>query len=380
MVCRRDEYDTTVAIRSLIRHIADQELKKGAPALPKPAPGNGKKIGIVGAGPTGLASAYCLLLKGYACTLFDDRKEPWGEVRDQHAEESVPGEVFAAEVEKIHRLGAVFHMETRIGRDMTLAELMRDFDAVVLAIGKVAPETPAQYGLERGERGIAVNSKTFQTSIEKVFCGGDAVRPFVLVAQSVADGRGIAQSVDEYLSNKPLTGQTRRFNSRIGRLKGDELERLVEGYDRRAQVVPEAGEQKGFSQAEAIEEAGRCLHCECLKPETCKLRLYADEYGAQQDRYLQRDRNSYSRILQHADVIFEPGKCIKCGLCVRITEQSGEPLGLTFVERGFGVSVSAPFDETMTEALGDVANETVQACPTAALSLKSHQLRKMPNA
>ena len=65
---------------------------------------------------------------------------------------------------------------------------------------------------------------------------------------------------------------------------------------------------------------------------------------------------------------------------MRITEQAGEPLGLTFVERGFDVKVSAPFDETMTAALGAVAHKAVKACPTAALSFKSQQLRKISKA
>jgi ferredoxin len=263
--------------------------------------------------------------------------------------------------------------------DISFETLLREHDAVVLAVGKVKPETPARYGLERGGQGIAIDPVTFQTSVEKVFCGGDAVRPFVLVAHAVADGRGIARSVDEYLTHRPLTGHRRRFNSRIGRLQGDELERLVEGYDRRGPVVPVAGVEGGYSREEAVEEVGRCLHCECLKPDTCKLRNYADDYGARQDRYLQKDRNTYSRVLQHADVIFEPGKCVKCGLCVRTTEQAGEPLGLTFVERGFDVKISAPFDASLSDALGGVADEVVGVCPTAALSFKSQQLRKMPN-
>jgi NADH dehydrogenase/NADH:ubiquinone oxidoreductase subunit G len=67
-------------------------------------------------------------------------------------------------------------------------------------------------------------------------------------------------------------------------------------------------------------------------------------------------------------VIFEPGKCIDCGLCIQIATVAKEPLGLTFVGRGFDVRVGVPFDRSLEEALGRVAAECIAACPTAALA------------
>ena len=67
--------------------------------------------------------------------------------------------------------------------------------------------------------------------------------------------------------------------------------------------------------------------------------------------------------------MFEPGKCIKCGLCVRICEQAAdEPLGLTFVDRGFDLHVGVPFDEGLERGLQKMAAECVEVCPTGALS------------
>ncbi|MBU0719686.1 MAG: hypothetical protein KJ749_15690, partial [Planctomycetes bacterium] len=66
---------------------------------------------------------------------------------------------------------------------------------------------------------------------------------------------------------------------------------------------------------------------------------------------------------------FEPGKCINCGLCIEITRTAGEPLGLTFIGRGFDVRVGVPFDQPLEKALGRVAARCVAACPTAALSM-----------
>ena len=76
-------------------------------------------------------------------------------------------------------------------------------------------------------------------------------------------------------------------------------------------------------------------------------------------------------------VLFEPGKCIKCELCVKIAAAAGEPLGLSFVGRGFDVELHVPFDGQMDEALTKVAAECVAACPTAALQLARHQTVKL---
>lgn len=65
--------------------------------------------------------------------------------------------------------------------------------------------------------------------------------------------------------------------------------------------------------------------------------------------------------------MFEPGKCIKCELCVKIAAAAKEPLGLSFVGRGFDVELQVPFAGELEEALTQVAQQCVEACPTAAL-------------
>lgn len=73
-------------------------------------------------------------------------------------------------------------------------------------------------------------------------------------------------------------------------------------------------------------------------------------------------------IRRSGDVVFEPGKCIKCGLCISVTKERNETVGLTFQGRGFDVRVETPFDETIQKALEKSAEEAVRVCPTAALS------------
>ncbi len=159
-----------------------------------------------------------------------------------------------------------------------------------------------------------------------------------------------------------------RFNSVLGRLTDEEKERFLAVASAAKAVVPAA--DSGYTKEEAMAEAARCLHCDCRKPDSCKLRQYATEYGAKQSRFKTSDRRLFEQVAQHVDVIFEQGKCISCGLCVRITKARGEELGLSFTGRGISTRISVPFGESMTKALVKTAHEVVEACPTGALAFK----------
>ena len=79
-------------------------------------------------------------------------------------------------------------------------------------------------------------------------------------------------------------------------------------------------------------------------------------------------RKKLQRIIQHGQVIYEPGKCIKCGLCIQIAQREGEELGLSCVGRGFDVRVEVPFNESLENGLKKAARACIEACPTAALA------------
>ena len=113
-------------------------------------------------------------------------------------------------------------------------------------------------------------------------------------------------------------------------------------------------------------EAARCLHCDCRSSGNCLLQHYAQVYGADASRF-RSERRPFEQQLQPGGVIFEPGKCIVCGICVKLAEMAAEPLGLTFIGRGFDVRVAAPFDRPIEEGLRTVAEECVRHCPTGAL-------------
>jgi NADH dehydrogenase/NADH:ubiquinone oxidoreductase subunit G len=107
--------------------------------------------------------------------------------------------------------------------------------------------------------------------------------------------------------------------------------------------------------------------CDCTKSPICRLRKYAEMYGADARRF-QGARRQSERQVHHPEIVYDPGKCILCGICIQLARQAGEPLGLTFVGRGFDVRVDVPFDEALELALRTAARRCAGACPTGALA------------
>jgi ferredoxin len=355
--CRRGFYDNPVSICLLKRYVADVDLASEHPYLPQCVPANRKKIAIIGAGPAGLSATYYLLQKGYACTVFDDHDKPGGALQYNIPEDRLPLNVLNAEIDIIHRLGAEFQLNTKIGEDIKI--LQTDYDAILIAIG----HNESQFLKE-----IKIDRNTLHTSIEGIFVAGNALgRRTNMAVRSVADGKISANSIDQYLSGVSITGFHKQFTSRMGKLTDIELQHFVANAGKDQQIEP--SESSGFSKQESYAESLRCLHCDCRKADNCKLRDYSDIYSADSNKY-KGDRRKFEQQFQHKDIIYESGKCISCGLCIQITSRAKEPLGLSFIGRGFSVRIGVPFNRTIEEGLQKVAQECVEACPTGALSFK----------
>jgi ferredoxin len=337
--------------------------------MPPCEPGQSKRVAIVGAGPAGLAAAYYLAQQGYGCTIFDDLEKPGGKLQYAVPEKELPRDVLDAEIETIMKLGVKFQGRTRIGDSLLLEDLRKDFDAVFIAVGLLGDGESFE-NLDTKANAIVIDHKTYQTNLMGVFAGGDAVRRRKLAVRAVADGKEAAVAIGQYLSGKDVKGPVKAFNTRIGKLSVEQVKDFVAGHSDGSRVNP-SREDAGFTEQEALEESVRCLHCDCRKPQSCKLRKYANDYGAKAGRY-KGQRSRFIQFSEHSDIIFEPGKCVNCGLCVQIVARAGEKLGLTFVGRGFDAKVAVPFDSSLAQAIKDTdtAEKCVLACPTGALAFK----------
>ncbi len=366
-VCRRAQADGAVAICLLKRFVADIDLASSEPYLPECAPSSEKWVAIVGAGPTGLAAAYYLARYGHACTLFDENPLPGGRLLRETTEAELPRDVLQAEIDSILKLGVQLRAGTRVATDPAPADLQQEYDAVLLATGGLSTEQADAWGVTLGPRGIDVDSRSYTTKVAGLFAAGGAMRGKCMVVRSVADGKDAALAIDQYLRGVPVIGPTRPWNVKMGRLQPEELSVFLADASRQARREPAAGRPAGYSAGEAVEQAERCLHCDCRALPDCRLRHYAAMYDAQPKRHGAAQR-AFVQDRTHETVVYEPGKCIACGLCVGITEAAGEPVGLTFRGRGFDVQIAVPMTGTLSEALTETAGQCVTACPTGALA------------
>jgi ferredoxin len=365
-VCRRGNLDGAVTICELKRIVADADLEAAESYLPPCRPASGKSVALVGGGPAGLAAAYHLRQAGHAATIFDDNAELGGMLGREIPEEKLPREVLQREIDQVLRLGIETRLKTRVGRDVSLTELQSQYDAVVITVGWTAAEQAPLWGIGISGGGIAVKRRTYETNLSGVFAAGNALRgQGTTCIRSVADAKEASIAVDQYLSGGAVTGTSPPFTTRIGRMAHDELVQLSVGTAQAPRV------QGSVASSAAGEQAARCLLCDCRAVTTCRLRRYSAQYGADPRRF-KGERRIYEQDIRHADILFEPGKCIDCGLCVQITAAGGEAIGLTYIGRGFDVRIGVPLGHSAAEALSRVAAECVAACPTAAIAWKKN--------
>lgn len=118
----------------------------------------------------------------------------------------------------------------------------------------------------------------------------------------------------------------------------------------------------------AAAESARCMHCDCRDAHTCSLRLWAEHLGANPAARKAPHRNWQLVIGDHA--VFEPGKCIQCGLCVQTAAAHHCDLGPTWHGRGFDLATAAPLTHNAAEPFNDEALATalIEICPTGAIA------------
>jgi len=124
-----------VKIGRLQRYATDHVLDRGIDVLAPPLPRNGRKVSVLGAGPAGLGCAAELAQLGYEVTVYERKPRGGGLNTYGIAYYKMRPEVSLGEVEMIERLGVTFRFGVEIGRDIDIAVLARESDAVFLGLG-----------------------------------------------------------------------------------------------------------------------------------------------------------------------------------------------------------------------------------------------------
>jgi len=143
-VCAVQVRGDAVAIRWLKRYATEQAKTADMtheivnPEINEP---NGYKVGIVGAGPSGLTAAYYLALRGYDVTIYEAKKHAGGMTMYGIPKYRLPMESLDKQIGYMKKVGVKINFNTRVGKDITFDEIYKAHDAVFIGIGFEKPWT-----------------------------------------------------------------------------------------------------------------------------------------------------------------------------------------------------------------------------------------------
>ena len=528
--CRRKLVDSPVAINHVKRFAADWDLAQAKPWTPRVGAPTGKRIAVVGGGPSGLSAAYYLAIKGHAVTVFERQSYAGGMMRFGIPEYRLPKATLDQEIGIIRSLGVKIQTGKALGVHLRLEDLQKDFDSVYLAIGswratalhiegenspgvwlginyleqvtlgapiplgdtvvvigggntaidcartalrkgakqvkliyrRTREEMPAEpfeveealhEGVEMvfltapskittrpdgrkeiscikmqlgepdrsGRRrpvpvegsdhvveadtiigaigqstntqflyndlpvklnkwgDIEINPKTLQTSVDKVFSGGDCVTGPATVIQAIGAGRRAAEAMHSFLTMGYVQEKNENYNCSRGTLEDlpkwefEEMPRfpraVMPGLPTKERIKSFVEVETGLTEAAAKAEANRCLRCGCNERFDCALRKEARRHGIQ---YLKpiHSRPKFPINDTHPFIIRDDNKCISCGRCVAVCKELEGPDVLAFsLQHGrqlVGTRSGRPLEETDCVSCGQCVN----ACPCGALDYR----------
>lgn len=137
--CTRGDIDEPIAIDDIKKFIAEQDLIMERRYVPKRRHEYGKKIGVIGAGPSGLSCAYYLAIDGYKVTVFEKQNELGGMLTLGIPSFRLEKDVINAEIDILKELDVEFKTGIEVGKDITISELRNQgYEAFYLAIGAQA--------------------------------------------------------------------------------------------------------------------------------------------------------------------------------------------------------------------------------------------------
>ena len=165
--CRREMIDSAINIRGLKRFAVDN-AHANTVAVPENLPATGRRVAIVGGGPSGLTSAYFLQLMGHQAVVYEEKSKLGGMLLYGIPSYRFPRERLNEDIDAILSTGVEVHTNTRIGEDFTIEQLEKDYDAVYIAIGAHA---------EKNFRVEGSDSKGMISAVELLRKVGDGELP-----------------------------------------------------------------------------------------------------------------------------------------------------------------------------------------------------------
>ncbi|MBE6900217.1 MAG: FAD-binding protein [Ruminococcaceae bacterium] len=352
----------------------------------------GKKVAVIGGGNTAMDASRAAIRCGAeeVCVIYRRTREeaPAEDIEIAEAiEEGVSFRFLRDPAEIIGENGKVKAIKLRVmeqgksdssGRKTSVPvegkfEII-EADSVISAIGQQSNLFGFE-GFELTKSGnVITDTLNGTTNLEGVFAAGDVSNKGASIAiDAIAEGNAAAKAIDAYLLGMPLDFAKPVYSKR----KVSEKDFSGKEKIPRAKMTFKPAEERktnfdevinGFSEEEARAEAKRCLECGCHDYKDCRLIRYANENRINTGKFSGVKHNSFTER-KLLSIERDMGKCMLCGLCVRICEEKiGKGL-LGFSGRGFRTAIKPEFlkSEDISGCAGCL--ECAKICPTGALKI-----------
>jgi len=262
--CKNIDRESAVRIRDLKRFLAEWEPGEPRHVLDR-KPQRPEKVAVVGSGPAGLIAAHDLARRGFGVTLYEREPAIGGCLVHKIPPWRLPRSVVDRDLSIIPALGIEVRTGVRVGRDITLAGLREEYQAVLLLCGYEGGLDLLRGGeldLRHTIRDtVWADPVTCETGIPGVLAGGEAVSGPGAAIDALALGRSCAESAYRHMTARDLRQGREDPSPRklLWTLDVDEVER------RRRERTPTMLQpcNESMDETEAQEEAERCLGCAC---------------------------------------------------------------------------------------------------------------------